>query len=372
MSDAGTSDLGLALSPYFLATREAPAMTALLLGSRVVTLLPTPAAGDSRASVRRAADHAPRFLRLLDAWSWSGPLWRNGMVAGGLPGNRCGDELSKVYHRIDADPRFEPLRRVTRHATQALRTGERIAESGPEQSERHTDERAEHAYLDLLCADLLKGGADPGVSVPVVAAIDRFSAAHDLISVRGDADSLTQRIESKLARRAFSFGMPVLLRASGTVIARQRREMSAELDRLRAAILSAFSGDPDGEETLRAAAATYAAAFDRWSATVVGRDDELDERIVPGFVSIAGVFLPVEAAIRSGQAAVSSAPAAMAASRARAAAGAARVHQGVGPGRTDLPTGVGAPEPEPLFVRALVVRESRARPSPSAGQGTQR
>src|SRR5207247_1520639 len=38
--------------------------------------------------------------------------------------------------------------------------------------------------LDLLCGDVLKGGPDPGVSVPIAAGLDRLSARHHLVSVR--------------------------------------------------------------------------------------------------------------------------------------------------------------------------------------------
>ncbi len=368
-----TPTLGLGLSPYFLATREAPAMAALMLGSSVATLLPRPRSGESRESVRRAVDQAPKFLRLLDSWSWSGPLWRIGAVKPGVGEARCEAELEAVYAKIEDDPSLLPLRRIVRHAEAARRKERLVSDEA---------DSASNGYLELLCADLLKGGGDPAVSVPVVNALDRFCAEHGLISVRGDTESVMHRIESALARKAFTFGVPVLSLASGSIVARMRAELSAELETLRAGIAVAFeiraesaadaqiegvgarAADRDRERqaSLRRAALAFGGAFEAWSKSVVGRDDEFGERVAAGYISVTGVVLPVDAAIRSGRAA------AKLSSGLAASAGVV-----VGTGTADAGCHVRAAKAvaEPTaanldsssrVVRSLIVRQSRIRP----------
>lgn len=319
-------------------------MVALTLGSCVVTLLPTPTQGIDRESARRAADAAPRFLRLLDAWSWCGSLWRSSVVAAYVEEERCGESLGAAYEQIEQTSTLASLRRVTRHASQIRRAEVSLA---------NKDNDAAFGFLDLLCADLLKGGGDPGISVPVVATLDRFGVEHRMVCVRGDADSLTQRIESRLATKVFSFGMPVLLRASGTVIGRLRHDLRSELAELRSCVAEAFEAKAASAHALRVTAECYAAAFGDWAGSVVGHDDDLGERVTAGFVSVTGVILPVDAAMRSAQVATSAAPI-----HSQRIAGVHLVGRSSEGHR-------GRPENGAMAkaVRALVIRESRIRPA---------
>jgi hypothetical protein len=289
--------LDLALSPYHLATREAPAMLALILGDRVVTLMPRPTRGDSREGVRQTVEAAPRYLRLMESWRWSGPLWRSGVLASAFEGDDATSDLEGVYADIDADEALTSLRPLVRTAAQ------RAAES-PDKS------------LDFIAADVLKGGPDPGINIPITAAVDRFAVRHDCLVVRGGTPSLAQRAEARLGRRAFSFAMPVLLRAGGGRVQRLRDDLAAHLSPLRDAVdrcARAGLATPPGAETpadpgasrgIQAAAAAFADAFAAWAPSGASGDDENAERVVAGYVSVAGMVMPADAVLRSSRAAL--------------------------------------------------------------------
>lgn len=300
-----TSELHLALSPYFLATREVQAVAALVLGTRVVTLLPTPREGHDRASVRAAVDRVPRYLRLMESWRWSTPLWRAGVIAACHGGRICAEELDGVYQRIGHEQSLQAVRPLTRHVEVHRRASalNRDAASG-EEPDGEVD-----PYLNALAADLLKGGPDPGINIPITAALDRFAQTNNLIAVRSGVDSIAQRAESRLARRIFSIGIPMLTRGSGTVIEELREELADQLDALRHAIVqcvgAANAKDTNTQATrdLAAAARTFGAAFDDWASENIPGDDDEGERLTAGYVNITGVELPEDAVLLASRAA---------------------------------------------------------------------
>lgn len=331
-SDAPVSrrgSLSLAISPYHLSTREAPAMLALMLAELVVTLLPEPPAGDSREAVKHAAHNAPRFLRLMDSWKWSGPLWESGVLAAGVNADLAIHHLPAVYSAIRDTPALAQLRPLT-------------AESDQRRS------REPVKALDALCSDLLRGGPDPGINVPVTAALDHFCVSHGVLAVRSAPTSVAQRAEMFLAKKLFAFSIPTLLRAGGGRMMTFRRDLRPELLELRAAIsgalpqgaaASAFQPDPQLVQRVVMASRSYAGAFEAWSVLGASGDDENDQRVVAGYVSVTAVVLPGDAALRSAQAAARSM---------------AQVSSGV-PDRPRVEA-----EPPPLV--ALIVREMNARP----------
>lgn len=311
--------LALGLSPYHLCTREAPAMLALTLGASIVTLLPEPPAGDSREAVKDAAHLAPRFLRLLDSWKWSAPMWDQHILSAGVGDDRALHRLGPVYSDIRQRSSLAPLRALTADADQR-RSREPIK------------------ALDALCSDLMRGGPDPGINIPVTAALDRLCVEHALPVVRSAATSVAQRAEMLMARKLFAFSIPLLLRAGGLRVLTLRRDLATELDVLRSALLAAlpsarvrkqgvsahavsisepladseapaissFVPDPAKVQALSAAARTFARAFDSWSVLGAVGDDENSQRVVPGWVSVSAVALPHDAALRAGQAAARS------------------------------------------------------------------
>jgi hypothetical protein len=322
--------LALALSPYHLSTREAPAMAALVLADRVVTLLPVPEAGVSRAAVRAAVDRSPRYLRLLESWRWSGVLWRAGVVSSEFGGVRACDELERVFEAIVGEPANAPLRPLVR--TRDRRTG-----AGADE------------YLDALSHDVIRGGPDPGLNIPVTAALDRFAAERGVCVVRGATASLAQRAEGRLGRRVFSVGLPMLLRGDGEAVASVREACARSLADLRAALVAVLrpalerSSDWGGEAArdpapeLSAAARAFTQDFGEWASLFAGHDDAHAQRIVVGYVNVSGVVLPEDAVLRSGR---------MALQRAGSKPAPAESGPGAGVGR----------------LAALVVREMNVRP----------
>lgn len=294
-------------SPYHLTSRELPAMAGLLLADEAVTLLPT----RSRAcaldpqSVRAAFAAHPRYLRLLESWRWSGPLWRDGLIrATRSPSDPAdpADDARDACLRIDAEPHFAPLRRFL-----------------------HRDWFAHDGrHLDTLCADLLKGGPDPGVSIPVATGLDAFAARHAMSVLRlaGGADgSVARRAEELIAQPLFTVSIPVLARADGHTILQLRAELDRQLRRLRSAIdlILTPAGDLDPAAqappaahpqallaALRAAAAEYASAFGDVRGAYVGRDDEHHERITDAWVTLTARRAPDDAALWASLAALRS------------------------------------------------------------------
>lgn len=281
----------MAVSPYHLTTREAPAVAALQLAESVVTLLPAPATGRTREDVETAVRKSPRYLRMLDSWRWTMPLWHEGVITSAHAEQEIADDLRLSYDRIGADDDFAPLRPLTRHAS---------------------DAKPEH-FLDLLSGDILKGGPDPGLNIPVSAAIDGFACRHDLVVARAAATSIAQRAETRLGTRAFGVAVPVLLHASARLILRVRDELSDELNELRGAISGACKTaadcdrlDENSSTRLTLAARRYTAAFEKLRARLEGKDDDEGVRITTGYVSLVGMVLPIDVAMRSGLAAVRS------------------------------------------------------------------
>ncbi len=284
--------LNLVVSPYHLSTREPVAAIALTLCDRAVTALPEPAEGRTRADVRAAVDRAPRLLRLLESWRWSGPLWRAGVVGSGEPHDRPFDGVAAAGRDVWTDAAFA---RLAAHVNPPARTaaGEGAAPGG--EADR---------WLDALCADMLRGGPDPRLSTAVVAALDRYAAAHGCVAVRGPTDSLAQRAEARLTTRVFAVAVPVMSRAAGGRIVDLRAALRGPLDALRAAMAAAFeSGSAPDADALGAAARRYTDAFEGWFAAA-SRDDENDQRTMREFVSITGVRLPADAALLSARAAM--------------------------------------------------------------------
>jgi hypothetical protein len=339
-------DLALALSPYFLATREVQAVAALVLGSRVVTLMPAPSSGRARSDVRRAVERAPRYLRLMDAWRWSGPLWRSGVISAGIGAEYCSDELEVVLGRIDHDESLASVRGLTRHIAEHRRASSREETA---ENEGDTGGVTPDRYLDALAGDLLKGGPDPGINIAITASVDQFALSHGLAVVRSGVDSVAQRAESKLGTRVFSIALPMLTRGSGRVIERLRGELRGELTALRLA-LGAVCDESLGESSRHVGLSSidkfvsmFSGAFDEWAARNVPGDDEAGERLTVGYLNIAGMTLPADAVLLSGRAAVRS----MRAGAGRMAAGSrGELRGGEVEGR--------------LF--ALVIREMNVRP----------
>jgi hypothetical protein len=283
----------VAVSPYHLTTREPAAAAALLLGSSVVTMLPGPGEG-GRSGAEAAALRVPKYLDFMQSWRWSVPLWNAGVIGAAWGGEEISGDVRSVCDQIAVDERLRSLRAFLR--PELLESGER--------------------YLDAVARDVLKGGPDPGVCVPVAAGLDRFAGRHGLFVFRSEPASVAQKAEARLGEKVFSFGLPVLLQASAERYLLARDLLEPQLDDLRAAMAGlgglGLAGESNGrlapaQADLQRAARAYASAFEDLRARLVGRpesDDEEDIRIVDGTVIVTGMLMPAGAALTSSIAAM--------------------------------------------------------------------
>lgn len=287
----------LTVSPYHLTTREPAAMAALLLADRVVTFLPVPQGDITKAAVRRALHTCPRYLRLLESWRWSAALWSSGIINSTLNGHDALASVRDADTRVASHDAWAPLRRF-----------------------RHTDLfAAEQQHLEALSADMLKGGPDPGVCMPVAAGLDEFAAEHQLIAVRaagtpaglrGSAGpSLAQRAEALLGQHIFSVAIPTLLSAGGKAILRAREMLEPELHPLREAMTLTLTESDAAtiQARVRTAARALTDAFAAVRAELEGKDDEWGRRVTAGTVRIDARKLPRDAALRASLAAINTA-----------------------------------------------------------------
>jgi len=273
------------VSPYHLATREAPALCALLLADETVTLIPEPAAGTTREELDDAVQTSPRFLRFMERIRWTVPLWKQGVVSGGLGDERVVESLAGVYDRIASTEALGSLRRAFA-------------------AYRAEDERT---FLDRVSGDLLKGGPDPAVSIPIHACLDEFAARRAIPVVRATPTSIAQRAEAMLHVRRFTFTVPILTQASGRRILELRSGLEEELGALRAGVTAAIeeSGDDstpldrDLASAVTEAARGVGAAFERLRPALASGDDDEGRRVMDGYVSVTAVSIPADAVIRS-------------------------------------------------------------------------
>ncbi len=279
--------LVIAVTPYHLATREPPALCALLLADRVVTLMPTPESGGDRSSFDTAVRRSPRFIRFMDRIRWSVPLWNAGVISGEWQSESLSAGLRDVCVRAADDDSMLAMKRMFEAVSR----------------------EQEFEFLDHVCADLLKGGPDPSVSIPIAACIDEFAARHGVHVARAAASSVAQRAESMLHRRRRSFVAPILTQASGKRVLELRDRLRDELGAVRRAIVRESAAMSDGagggyeagaeEGELSDAARLLSAGFERARRDLVRGDDDSDHRVMDGYVSVSIVDAPADAVFRS-------------------------------------------------------------------------
>ncbi|MBL0926586.1 MAG: hypothetical protein IBJ11_02900 [Phycisphaerales bacterium] len=194
------------LSPYDLAARSPAAMASLLVAERVVT--PLPQAGTGRTA---------RLRELLDAWSWTGPLWRQGLLVPAEAGGEAGP-LAAVLRLIEADPALTPLRQVLSGVLQRPAANQRL-------------------WLDAIALDLLRSGErgpDPGIALPIAAAVAHLASEQGLTVFRPEPSA---RPGLRRAERwAFRVGVPVLSAATGEQIIAARHVLADTLTPLGEAL----------------------------------------------------------------------------------------------------------------------------------------
>lgn len=267
--------MDIVVSPYHLTTREAPAMGALHLAARVITMMPTPAAGTTRRHISGAVAAAPKYLDLMESWRWSAPLWEAGVITPTHDGLDAADDIRGTFGRIAGDERYAPLRPLMR-------------------PHLFDDDRE---YLQAVAADVLKGGPDPAISVPVAAGLDRFAARHRLTVARAAPTSLSQRAEERLGQRLGAVAMPMLVQASADRLILLREDLASEIEALR----EAFEHVADGGEarTLESAARAYAVSFEAHRQEFRDPLDPDELRPIEAMFAVALIRLPAGAVLES-------------------------------------------------------------------------
>lgn len=268
------------LSPYHLTGREVPAMAALQLADHVVTLLPT--AGE--AQTMDVADGAPRYIELIESWSWTRPLWDAGVLASGFEGDDASEDVRTVALELAHDERLADLRPMLPRV--------------PDEDEGR--------MLQAIAHDLLRSGPNPTISLPVAAGLDRFAARHALVCVRSGAASVAQKLESSLNTRLGAAAVPVLVQASAERMLEVRERLQPQRLDLAGALAELFepSGDAGLTRSVRALAASYAATFEAVLPDLLRPDPDADAPPVRwAQVAVEAVTLPVDAVLRSSVAA---------------------------------------------------------------------
>jgi hypothetical protein len=288
----------IVVSPYHLTTREPAAMVSLLLGEGAVTMLPAPLHARDRAHVEHAAASIPNYVRFMESWRWSLPLWREGVIGGAIDGAEPADDVRRAYVRVAKEPDFASLRVIMK---------QELFEN-------------EEMYLDAVSRDVLRAGPDPGITVPVAAGLDAFAARHGLGVARSEPSSVVQRAEAQLGHRVLAVAIPALLQASASRLLFARRVLAKPLELLRTsmAALATSTGEAlrDAAGEVNLAAREYSAAFNDLRSELLApdaNDDDDDVRTIEGAVSITGLILPPDAALRASRSALRTlAPAGMA------------------------------------------------------------
>lgn len=272
----------IAVSPYHLTTRELPAMVALQLGSSAVTFMPGVMAGvvgDSEPSpsrFERLARSSARYARVVESWGWSMPLWDAGVIESGLPDDDASFDMRAAWERCARDDRYAPLRPFLK--------GHLLDDPS--------------RWIEAAAADVLKGGPDPAITVPLTAGLDRFAARHRLVVARPRPCSVAQRAEASLARPVCGLVLPMLVQASADRLLLARELLDEYAAPIREALSNAAVGREQSPE-LRAAAREYEAGFAEIEAELRADQTRDEVRVITAPVSISLAILPSDAALKS-------------------------------------------------------------------------
>ncbi len=283
----------LVLGPYDLISPAAAASLSLMLASDeggVVTLVPAPLESDSPEAIRAAANAHPRYVQLLEAWRWTAPLWRASLLRADADGVTPLDDIRAVCTRLAADPQAHSLRKIA-HADLF---------SDPD------------AYLDLLARDLLRGGGDPSVLIPLLSGLERFAARQRLPLVRQASDSLTARLDRRSGVPLARFTIPLPIGRTANGILHARRLLSRPLESLRVALAPIIAGRSTDIEPLAAIlnqqSAHFASAFQEASRDILDEAAHAGEPMRLAEVAVTVSLTPVGASFEAAARAVGPLP----------------------------------------------------------------
>jgi hypothetical protein len=288
----------IALSPYHLTSREPAALTSLLLAQRAITLVPPPldltlSQGDAIDPLA-AGRRVPAFAEFIRSWQWSERLWKQGVLCAKHLHHSATDDVLAVCDHLRTDNALLPLRHFVK-GEDSFGTRE--------------------AYLHAVASDVLKGGPDPGISLPVCAGLDRFASRFGLVVARSRPQSLAQQAEARMGRTLFTIAVPGFLQASAPRLLHAREVLAQELRELGEAIAPVArrasdprNATPDAHESLvgsddmselhNASGSLSQAWEDRREELLMGAKDD-DVRVIEGTITIMATLLPWDVALTS-------------------------------------------------------------------------
>jgi len=186
-------------------------------------------------------------------------------------------------------------------------------------------------YLASLSRDLMKGGPDPGIVLPLLASLDRFASRNGACVARSVAVSVAQKAELRLGKPVFGVAIPLMLQASAERMIHARATLHDALTPLRRAIDDVIARCEQG--AVEVDGAMVAAEAERYAASYEGLRPRVAEgciydevRMIEGVVTVQGLLLPADAVLRSSEQAMR-----------ELAGGGRRARGGVGEVGTTLP-----------------------------------
>lgn len=252
------------VSPYEFHARSVGVYAALTLARRVLTALPTDGAGDTSAL---RPDDLPRTIATAEAWSWSGSLWREGVLTPAFDGAGPLDDVGGVCDEIEAIDAWAPIR--------------------PMIAPRLFDDT--RARLEAISRDLIHGGVNPGVSIPVSCGVARFASRTGALMFRSPASSTVMKLEARSTTIGARCAVPVLDGVDARTLLTLRSTLEATLEPLRdamdetvATLRSAGVTEDDlrgvEREVLMPAADAYAEEFEAHRRVLCERADDEGSR----------------------------------------------------------------------------------------------
>lgn len=202
------------LSPYDLTARAPSVMAGLLLADEAATVVPAPMHEPPETDPQTGGE-MQQVAFLLESWRWTAPLWQAGVLSPGLGGVALLEQVERVREEIMRMPEETALRRIL------------------ERFDR-TDDSVR--FYDAVSRDFMRAGTEPGVSVPIAVALERFAIATGSLLARAPAASVTERLEERGVTGLLSLTVPCVMGASGEGLLIMRDLLGEALDALRGAI----------------------------------------------------------------------------------------------------------------------------------------
>jgi hypothetical protein len=237
----------LALSPYEIGGCSVAAATAVVLaggGGGVLTLKPSPFEAESAAGVREIVATAPSFARLLESWRWTGPLWREGVLEAALEGRALAGALGRMVARMRADVDVKGLSALVHEAAIGDESG----------------------FLEAISRDVLRGGADPSVCLPIIALMEEVAAARGAALVCGESSGMLWRAKGG-DESVGTASFPVAVGMDGESLLGFRERLAREHETLGDVLGARLLGEAGGEARLdRAVRALERSFAEAWAA----------------------------------------------------------------------------------------------------------